>query len=655
MKTLTLITLGALTAAAPLSARTLNLTQGNVTYIFNTDLVGRMPVNNAANPSTLEVNGFSFPLQNTSIMVDEREVEDNTVDVVYSGNTAQVYINGNIADYVSAEVLGGHVVITQSDQVSDTTCGEITYRLTGSSEDGSFAMTGSFKATIELKGVSLTSPNGAALNIQHGKRSELSAKWGTENNHTDGTGGDWKGAIVCKGHLEFKGKGTLNVTGNTAHAIYAKEYVEIKNLYLNVLKSVKDGINCSQYFLMESGNLNIAAAGDDGIQVDYKDDTNREAEDTGSATINGGTIGIRSNGIAAKGISCEGDMTITGGIVDATVTGNGKWDSTKSKTKASAGLSADGALNIEGGEISMHATGSGGKGISCDGILTINDGVVNIQTNGGVLAYVNNQINHNYTGSTDRLNSDYKSSPKGVKCDSNTIINGGTINVTCTGNGGEGIESKAEMTINGGNITAITTDDAINSSSTMTINGGNVTVISSGNDGIDSNGNLYIKGGYIRAFGAGSPECGIDVNSEQGYKLYFTGGQMMAVGGNNSTPSNSSSTQNYVQVSLSVSAGQTVQLKSGTNEIVSFEVPTQYKASSSSGGGGGRPGGGPGGSSGGAKVLITTPELVKGTSYTVTNGTSSVNGTATAYGSSSPWENIRKMQLKSVGCIVFSF
>ena len=121
MKKLSLIILGALTIVAPVSARTLNLTDGNVTWLFDTASTTRMPVNNNVTPSTLEVNGFVFPLQNTSIRVDDREITDNVVDVVYEDTKAQVYISGNLAGYVTADVIGAHVVITQSALVSEST------------------------------------------------------------------------------------------------------------------------------------------------------------------------------------------------------------------------------------------------------------------------------------------------------------------------------------------------------------------------------------------------------------------------------------------------------------------------------------------------------------------------------------------------------
>ncbi len=622
-----IMTVGLLTAA---NAQTLNVQTGNVTYAIPASQAGEMVYTDG---TQLTILGRTFNLTDiTSMYVDDTEVEDNTVVVTYDGTTASVTVAGNIAQYVEPTVESAYVSIVQSDNVGDSTCGEITYSLSGESSDGSFYMEGSYKASIELRGLTLTNTSGAPIDIQNGKRIDISVKNGTVNTLIDCSNGDQKGCIVCKGHIELKGKGTLNVYGNTSHAIYAKEYVEMKNCTVNVLSAIKDGINCNQYFLMESGTLNISGTNDDGIQVSYKDDTDRDEEDTGSISIEDGNITISITATASKGLKADGDIAISGGTIDITTSGGGKWDSDDVKTKASACISADGNVTIDGGTLTLTSTGSGGKGINCDGNLDINDGDITISTSGGLYAYVNGREYDDYTGNTDNLDSDYKSSPKGIKADGNITITGGTINVTTTGNGGEGIESKAIMTIEDGTIDIYSYDDGLNSSSHMYLNGGNITSVSTDNDAIDSNGNMYVNGGVIRAFGSENPEGGIDADEESGYSVIFTGGTLIAVGGSNSTPTSSESTQAYVSGTGSVTAGSTITLSSGTNTLASFTVPDNYTSSSSQGGSspgmGGGHGGGIGGNNSNYEILITCPGLTSGSRYTLTNGSSSSSVTA---------------------------
>lgn len=634
--------IGALLLSLPAVAQqSVNIVKGNVAYSFNTENVGLMTYSNGG--KTLTILDKEFSLSDiTSINVRDVVVENNTVLIEFDNNSAMVSVAGNLVDFVGAEVSGAHVVINQSDNVSDKTCGEITYILTGNSADGSFTLKGSFKATIELQGLTLTNPSGEAINIDNGKRIELSAKNGTVNTLIDGSGGKQKAALYCKGHLELKGKGSLNVTGKTGHAVAAKEYIEMKNLSLNILGAPKDGINCTQYFLMESGTLNITGIEGDGIQVDYKDaEGKREAEDTGSITIQGGTVDISITGPAAKGFKSEGDFVITGGEVAVNSSSPGEWDSEKLKTKASSCVGADGNVNVKGGAMTLMASGGGGKGISCENDFIMDGGNLNITTSGGALVYSNGTLSQNYTGSLDRIESDYKSSPKGIKADGKVEINDGTIYVKTIGNNGEGIESKTTLTINGGDITVRAKDDGINSSSHMYIKGGKIDVIATGNDGLDSNGNMYISGGVILAFGAGNPECGLDANEEEGYSVVFTGGYILGVGGRNSVPSsNSGSTQPYVSTSGKVTGGTEIIISSGSDTLYTFQVPEDYTSSSSGNGPGGGTGGwGPGGGSGSSNltILISTPDLVSGQSYSVKSGSNSATSATAQLTGSGGW------------------
>ena len=116
---------------------------------------------------------------------------------------------------------------------------------------------------------------------------------------------------------KFKGKGTLNVNGKTAHGIWSKEYVEIKNCTINVESALKDAINCNQYFQMKSGTVNITSPGDDGIQVSLKDSvstgstTKHEDEDSGNFYMTDGTLTITGHGGVC--IKADGTITYSGG------------------------------------------------------------------------------------------------------------------------------------------------------------------------------------------------------------------------------------------------------------------------------------------------------------------------------------------------------
>ena len=629
-----LFTIATLLTGMAAAAQTLNVTTGGTTYQFPADQTGTMTFSGG---TQMTIIGKTFDISQIGKMwTDDSSLKDNNVNIQYNGTEALVYVAGNIAQYVDVTISGAHVSIAQSSMVDDTV-GEVTYNLSGTSTDGEFAMSGSYKATVTLNGLTLTNPTGAPINITNGKRIEMSVKKDTENTLVDGAGGSQKGCLYVKGHLELKGKGILNITGNTSHAIKSGEYVEIKNCTVNILKSVKDGINCSQYFLMESGTLSMKSIGDDGIQCDLEGDTStgmltdHEDEDSGNIYLLGGTISATITADACKGINAEGDMLIEGGDITITTSGGGLWDSKKLKTKSSSCLSADGNITISGGTLTLTSTGAGGKGINADEAFTLDGGTTIIKTSGNAVVASSNGTLSVVTNSRtlDNYDSDYKSSPKGVKVDGAIIINDGIIDVTTSGAGGEGIKSKTSITFNGGQTIVSSSDDGINASynsdtngsGDMTVNGGYIYCISSGNDAMDSNGNFYVKGGFIYAVGTGSPEKSLDANTEQGKKLYITGGTLIAVGDLEGGAQISGGTCKYTS---SWSKNAWYALYNGSTLAAAFKTPA-----ATTGGGGGPWSGG----SSNLKLIVytsSTPALKS--DVTVNEGTSILNGMVTIDG-----------------------
>jgi hypothetical protein len=252
-----------------------------------------------------------------------KAIDKNTVEILYDGMTATVNVAPNISNYVTVQSgTSSHVRLIQSenfagvDATADNEDGEIIYILTGSSTDGEFYLEGSFKATVELNGVSLTNPSGPAIAIMDGKRIAVSIKKDKTNKLADGINDTYNGCFHCKGHTKFKGKGTLNVTGNSKHAIYSKEYMEVKNCTINITAAAKDGIHCKEYFFMESGTISITAAGDDGIQVELANEAvtgetiDHEEENTGNFYQEDGTISIRD--YQGSAIKADGTVTLDG-------------------------------------------------------------------------------------------------------------------------------------------------------------------------------------------------------------------------------------------------------------------------------------------------------------------------------------------------------
>lgn len=447
----------------------------------------------------------------TAYFPDEEDALENSeftteVSIDLSNPVAKT-LNG-----VEITANGGHVTANHGSEK------KVCYVVSGSTSNGSLTILGEKKYAVKLNGVSITNPDSAALNLLSNKRAFVILAEGTTNTLTDGTGGLQKGALYCKGKLLFNGTGSLSVTGNSNNGIHSADYIIFNkgnNIYVN-----------------STANHGIKA--NDGI------------------FINGGILNVEVSAAAAKGINCESDIIVNGGRTTVLTTGTGTYDSTDREAKGAAGIKTDSVLTVNGGELWLKSTGSGGKGINVDMEANFNGGSVYVVTTGG-----------QYKSNNDT------SSPKGIKADGNITISGSKIWVRTSGTNGEGIETKKELSITGGEVASYAYDDAINSKSNMTITGGYVYAQGQHNDGLDANGNCYIKGGTIFAICSGTPEVGIDANTEGGYKLYVTGGTIVAVGG----LENGSSLSPSCYQSSSWSSNTWYALTVGSNTF-SFKTPS---------------------------------------------------------------------------------
>lgn len=666
--------------------KTLNIQVGNVTYLIPASAAAEMVYDNG---TTLTVMGKSLMLSDIGKMyVDATAVVNNEVVVTYSGSQASVTVAGNIAKYLSVDVNSAQVRINQDDTLAD----EITYTLTGSSSNGSFYTEGSKKITLNLNSLVLTCADSAAVNIRNGKRIALNING--NNTLTDAENGTQKACLAIKGHVEVGGTGTLTLNGNTAHALKTNEYMQLTNAFTGsiiVKSAAKDGLHIGQYLQMDGGTLKVESCGDDGIQIEKTDDSTDELN--GQAIINAGTISISVSADAGKGLKSDSLITITGGTFDITTTGNGV-TGTNDTTSACACIKAGYDMVVKGGTFTLKSTGTGGKGISVDGNLTISGGEFNINTTGTRYSssnsggggwwapsknnnafppsnesariaseghftpdgqpmrlldgdnfrmppYQQSSLEHisrrqgpggGGWGGDNSTDSYKRSSPKGIKADGDILINGGNIKVSVTGqaDGSEGIETKKTFTITDGYVEVYSYDDAINSKSHMYVQGGNISAIATNNDGLDSNGNMYIRGGEVMAFGGKSPECGLDA-AEQCY-LYITGGNVLAVGGGNNSVSSTTGSQALVSTSGTVTANTTIKVTANksTTSLHTFTIPNNYTSPSDSGGSWHMPSAGPGGGSSGMAILISVEGMASGSKYDVyNNSTSATTLTAT--------------------------
>ncbi len=346
---------------------------------------------------------------------------------------------------------------------------------------------------------------------------------------------------------------------------------------LNVEGNCKAGICSDDYILLRPGN-NIYVKVTQGHGVKSND----------GVMIRGGVLNIETSGTAAKGIKTDGFVDISGGRTTILTSGDGEYDSDDNDVSGSAGVKCDSTFTMNGGELYIKSTGKGGKGVSSDQTITVNDGTIKVITTGKAYTY----------GSLD-------SKSKGIKADGDLSINGGAIAVRTTGGeGSEGIESKGTLTINAGTVEVYAYDDGINAKAAISITGGYVFSYATNNDGIDSNGNLNISGGTVIACGTTQPEDGFDCDQ---HTFTITGGTVIGIGGGTSLPSSSTCTQPVAVVGASnLNTGTYLTLKDSSNTLMAFKVPRSYQSYT---------------------LLLSTPSMKKGNSYTLAVGATVSGGT----------------------------
>ena len=492
---------------------------------------------------TISTGDNTTPASTVEVPTDDEDDVDGTnfvrtISLVWSASS--VAVTGDANNIVSVSN-GTDVTINNTG-----TTEKVKYELSGSCSDGSLKIYSNNKQALYLNGLSLTNLDGAAINNQGKKRCFVVAS-GT-NSLADGasaaysTSGeeDMKAVFFSEGQLIFSGSGSLSITANNQQgkaALTSDDYIRLTE-------------NAPSLTVTSGSQAGHGIRGKDYIHID------------------GGTVNASVAAAMKKGFSSDSLVVITGGTTTINVTGGSAYDSEDQDYSGSAGIKADYAFKMTGGSVSITNSGQGGKGIKVGGSSDKGVKIFTSEISGGTLDI--NVTGSDYTAGDVSakgikigwaIKNGTKAGPGGFNpggggpsgpgggggmgggttysdMTGDLLISGGTVRVTCTSN--EAIEVKKTLTITGGEVFAYSTgDDAVNSASTFTISGGKVCGISTANDGLDANGNFYIQNGIVYGSGSGTPELGIDANTEGGFRLYLQGGTVVAIGGVESGASNS--------------------------------------------------------------------------------------------------------------------
>lgn len=461
----------------------------------------------------------------------------------------------------SATVSGSGAVVSGS---TITITSEGTYVVSGTLSDGMIAIAAvnTDKIHLILNGVDITNKTGAPIYASQCDKLVITLAEGTENSLTDGgenfqyedaTNEEPNAALFCKDDLTINGTGSLTVSAGFNNGIVTKDDLLIVSGDITVT-AANNAIRGNDSVTILDGNYNLTA-GNDGIQTNNTDDTT-----LGWVLIEGGTITISS---AQDGIQADTAISITGGEFSI-VTGNVSSSDTASDSQKA--IKSDGSISITGGSFDIE---------SVDDAI---HATVNIDIAGG-----------EFTISTG---------DDGVHADGDLTVSAGSITVTKSY---EGLEA-SNISITGGTIDLVCSDDAINAAGgadqsgfgggfggggrdsfassgaySISISGGSISFMAGG-DGFDSNGTITVSGGSIIAL-IDSTSDNTAFDSDGG--TTFTGGTMIYGGTGTGSPG-SNSTQSSVLIS-GVSAGNELTVQKDGITLITYTptVSCQYLAFSS--------------------------------------------------------------------------
>ena len=318
-----------------------------------------------------------------------------TVRITFDEDTA--IVTGN-PSAVIVTVDGAHVTVL-------STAKRVRYIVTGTTSDGSIKFYSERKFQLQLNGVDITNPNGAAINNQCGKSLYLVVNEGTVNTLHDGENytmvgdEDQKGTLFSEGQILVSGKGLLNIYSVGKSCMVSDDYIFVRpgtHLYCNSINS--HGIKAKDYIYIKGGviNMEIDADGAKGLNCDsliyitggrttiinsgtakLETDTLGEVVSTGAAgvkadynlTMTGGTLNIKCTGDDAKGINVAQPFLFTGGELNVVLTG-------KEVNVAPKGVKCDTDCTISGG--SFYSCAPLGKALDVDGVLTVEEGYTSL-------------------------------------------------------------------------------------------------------------------------------------------------------------------------------------------------------------------------------------------------------------------------------------
>lgn len=450
---------------------------------------------------------YSFDINSIDSLVFQWVDNDTTtmVKITYNGNNVEVE-NPYDSQGVTVHCDGADV------SVSSTISSEVKYCISGATTSGKFNIESLSTPYILMRGVSITNPDGKAMNLACDNGILMELADGFDNYLTDGTGSDNKACLISDNDLTIQGNGNLTVTALAQHGIKVKGQLTMNGGNIIVTESASDALHLEELVTF-GGSINVQSCGTDGIDcekvidiqggnitVNSANDDCKGIKSDSLMFIRDGIINVTVSGDISKGIKVGKTLNISGGDITITASGTTVVNNMGSYYEPAycSAIKVDEAIVISGGtfDINLPTSNKGGKGISCDGPITISGGIFDIETKGDGATYnYNSTTKDSYTSSC-------------IKCDGELQILAGTFTCNSSGKGGKGINTDVAMILG---VEGASDDDLIIN---VTTSGERITVSGGGGGGgggwppggegdyanpkaIKAGGNLTINSGTI--------------------------------------------------------------------------------------------------------------------------------------------------------------
>lgn len=542
----------------------------------------------------------------TSRDTKSEETQKDSITITLKGNTAS-------ANDSSVKISGSTVTITKN----------ATHIITGTLNDGMIIVNApdDAKLSLILNGANIKSKTSAALYVKSADKVFLSLSKGTKNSLQNG--GQFKAiddsnidaALFSKQDLTLKGEGSLTVTSPAGHGIVCKDDLVVTSGDYTIT-SASHAIDANDSVRISAASLNLDA-GKDGIHCENSDDTS-----LGFVYVSSGNIKIESEG---DGISAGAYMQIENGTINVTAGGGSENGSNKS-SGSFGGFMGGRPGEFENSSETDDESATSMKGLKAENAMLIKGGKITVNS-------ADDSLHSNSSLTISGGEFKIASGDDAIHAEETLTVTAGKIDISESYEGLEALHIKVQ----GGNIKLSASDDGLNaaggvdqsgtsggrdgmfggsvggrpgrpggmgggmsssSNGSIAISGGTLYVKASG-DGIDANGTLEISGGHTTVVG---PTQGDTATLDYDKSAVISGGTFIGTGAAGMAQTFSSSEQGVISLrSGNMSEGTKITLKS-SNDITLISLQPELPF---------------------AVVILSSPDIVKGKTYTVTIGSQS--------------------------------